>query len=74
MINYHELNPLNDDLCWRYIKTYLYFHTFLNIDMVQEVEILPGGRQEMFIKSVNPLSADDLVTVGARASAAIVLT
>ena len=48
---------------------------FLHIDMTQVVEIFPQVRWEfIYTTSVNIISADQVVTQGARASTSMILT
>ena len=49
-----------------------YFH-FINIQFPQVLEILPHGQGNVYPALSKTMSADDLATQGARASAAMVL-
>ena len=54
---------------------YLPFMSFLHIDMMQVVEILPQVRQELnLLYIVNIMGADVLATQGAKASATMIFT
>ena len=73
-----KINPTRAEFILENVKIYLYmyFLSFVNIEVAQAVEILPCGRQWLsyltyiLIIMVN----DDLATQGARASAAMILT
>ena len=55
-------------------KIYLYFISFLHVDMTQVVEILPQVRRTYLSYMVNIMGADVLATQGARASATMIFT
>ena len=62
------------------MKICLYFLPFLDAEMAQAIEILPHGRRGpvyilyTYMYIVSTVTADGLVTQGAMASAAMVLT
>ena len=70
------VNPLYATFFRGNINIYLYFVSFLHIDTMQVVEILPQIRQEPtgLFCIVNIMAADVLATQGARASATMILT
>ena len=53
---------------------YLQFISFLHTDMTQVHKILPRERQGLAYFTINIIDADDMVTLGARVSAAMILT
>ena len=57
---------------WQNTRLYSHFLSYLDIELVQAVEILPQVWQAAFLCQ-NKIAADGLVTQGARASAAMVL-
>ena len=56
-----KINPLCAKFFRRNKNIYLHFMSFLHIDMTEEVEIIPQGRQELFC-IVNIMGADVLST------------
>ena len=68
------INSCHDEFILGNIKMNLHFLSFLNTEMGQVVEILPHGRQRPVYPAVDITVADDLATIGARASAAMVST
>ena len=58
----------------QWVKTHLYFLSFLDTDMAQEVKSYPMYDEDKFILQNNTMAADGLTTQKSRVSATMVLT